>query len=159
MSDSPNVSKHHLHMDKEVVRRDFVRSLFTGGFLLWAGAFLYPVFRYLKPRGEEDTTNAVQSVVAAKVSEIKTVKAKLFKFGTKPAWVYENEKKEIVAVVATCSHLGCTVTWFSDKNQFVCGCHGGTYDATGKNIAGPPPRPLTPLKVLFDGDNIIASKV
>jgi cytochrome b6-f complex iron-sulfur subunit len=152
------MSESHHHVDKEVVRRDFIRSLFTGGFLLWFGAFLYPVFRYLKPREEEDTTNAVQSVVAAKISEIKTVHAKLFKFGTKPAWVYENEKKDIVAVIATCSHLGCTVTFYPEKNQFICGCHGGTYDATGKNIAGPPPRPLTPLKVLFDGDNIIASK-
>ena len=158
MSDSPKVSEPRFHLDKEVVRRDFIRTMFTGGFLLWVGAFLYPVFRYLKPREEEDTTNAVQSVVAGKVAEIRNAHAKLFKFGTKPAWVFENEKKEIVAMIATCSHLGCTVTFYPDKERFICGCHGGTYDTTGKNIAGPPPKPLTPLKVTIAGDDVVVGR-
>jgi Rieske Fe-S protein len=28
-----------------------------------------------------------------------------------------------------------------------CNCHGGAYDLTGRNVAGPPPRPLTVYKV------------
>lgn len=48
---------------------------------------------------------------------------------------------------AVCSHLGCLVNYQKDKNEFVCPCHGGRYDLTGKNIAGPPPAPLTRLPV------------
>ncbi len=28
-----------------------------------------------------------------------------------------------------------------------CACHNGHYDLFGKNVAGPPPRPLEPYKV------------
>jgi Rieske Fe-S protein len=44
---------------------------------------------------------------------------------------------------ATCTHLGCLVNYNKEKHEFVCPCHGGRYDLTGKNIAGPPPAPLT----------------
>lgn len=42
-----------------------------------------------------------------------------------------------------CSHLGCSVAWNEGKKLFQCPCHGGVYDATGKVVSGPPPRPLT----------------
>lgn len=44
---------------------------------------------------------------------------------------------------ATCSHLGCLVNYNKQKREFVCPCHGGRYDLAGRNIAGPPPAPLT----------------
>ena len=50
---------------------------------------------------------------------------------------------------AVCSHLGCLVNYNKRKQEFLCPCHGGRYDLAGKNIAGPPPAPLTafPVKV------------
>jgi cytochrome b6-f complex iron-sulfur subunit len=48
---------------------------------------------------------------------------------------------------ATCSHLGCLVNYNKEKGQFECPCHGGRYDLSGKNVAGPPPAPLTQLPV------------
>ena len=41
-----------------------------------------------------------------------------------------------------CTHLGCRVTWHPDIQHFVSPCHDGHFDLTGKNISGPPPRPL-----------------
>jgi Rieske Fe-S protein len=54
-----------------------------------------------------------------------------------------------VVLSATCSHLGCLVNYQKEKQEFVCPCHGGRYDLTGRNIAGPPPTPLTqfPIKI------------
>jgi cytochrome b6-f complex iron-sulfur subunit len=46
---------------------------------------------------------------------------------------------------AVCSHLGCLVNYNKAKQEFLCPCHGGRYDLAGKNIAGPPPAPLTKL--------------
>ena len=46
---------------------------------------------------------------------------------------------------AVCSHLGCLVNYNKGKKEFICPCHGGRYDLAGKNIAGPPPAPLTKL--------------
>ena len=41
-----------------------------------------------------------------------------------------------------CTHLGCPYHWEAAQQRFVCPCHGGQFDATGKVLAGPPPRPL-----------------
>jgi cytochrome b6-f complex iron-sulfur subunit len=51
------------------------------------------------------------------------------------------------------------VQYNSEKANIWCACHGGVYDAkTGKNIAGPPPKPLKPLNVdVVDGQLIVSN--
>jgi Rieske Fe-S protein len=44
-----------------------------------------------------------------------------------------------------CPHLGCPINWHPDRSQFNCPCHGGTFDADGRQVGGPPPRPMDPL--------------
>jgi Rieske Fe-S protein len=53
--------------------------------------------------------------------------------------------EDILALSATCAHLGCNVKYDESTGGFKCPCHSGIYDATGKNISGPPPRPLDRL--------------
>ncbi len=61
---------------------------------------------------------------------------------------------------AVCSHLGCLVNYQKEKGEFVCPCHGGRYDLSGKNIAGPPPAPLTRFPVRTqDGMLMVGVKV
>jgi Rieske Fe-S protein len=55
--------------------------------------------------------------------------------------------EDLLVLSATCSHLGCLVNYNREKGEFICPCHGGRYDLSGRNIAGPPPAPLTPLPV------------
>ena len=56
------------------------------------------------------------------------------------------------ALSATCSHLGCRVTWDDSRGQYLCPCHGGVYDREGRVVAGPPPAPLTRLSVRVNPD-------
>ena len=51
----------------------------------------------------------------------------------------------LTVLSAVCSHLGCLVNYHKGKKEFLCPCHGGRYDLAGRNIAGPPPAPLTRL--------------
>lgn len=44
-----------------------------------------------------------------------------------------------------CPHLGCTVQWRPEKNEFICPCHGGTYAPDGSRISGPPARGMDEL--------------
>ena len=51
------------------------------------------------------------------------------------------------ALSATCTHLGCRVSWQADAHQFKCPCHGGVFDREGRVVSGPPPAPLRRLNV------------
>jgi len=59
--------------------------------------------------------------------------------------------QDVRAFSATCTHLGCQVLWDAPTHRFRCPCHGGTYDAEGRVIGGPPPRPLDRLQARIDG--------
>ena len=71
-----------------------------------------------------------------------------------PAYVVHTSGANFVAFSAVCTHAGCTVEYSPSNSQFVCPCHGGTYDArTGQVLAGPPPSPLPPIQVhVIDGE-------
>ena len=56
---------------------------------------------------------------------------------------------------AVCSHLGCLVNYRKEKREFVCPCHGGRYDLSGRNIAGPPPAPLTRFPVRIENGMVM----
>jgi Rieske Fe-S protein len=58
------------------------------------------------------------------------------------------------AMSATCTHLGCRVRWDEAASRFKCPCHGGQYDANGRVVGGPPPRPLSLVaaRINDDGD-------
>jgi nitrite reductase/ring-hydroxylating ferredoxin subunit len=58
--------------------------------------------------------------------------------------------RDVKALSATCTHLGCQVRWDLDSKQFHCPCHGGVYDVEGRVVEGPPPRPLDPIDVRLD---------
>jgi Rieske Fe-S protein len=57
---------------------------------------------------------------------------------------------DVKALSATCTHLGCQVRWEKEKRRFLCPCHGGVYDAQGRVVEGPPPRPLDTIDVRVD---------
>lgn len=59
--------------------------------------------------------------------------------------------KQVKVFSATCTHLGCQVLWNAEAKTFNCPCHGGTFDASGKVLDGPPPRPLTTIDARVEG--------
>lgn len=54
-----------------------------------------------------------------------------------------------LALSKTCTHLGCTVPWHEEKQQFICPCHGSRFDCKGQVLTPPAPRPLDyyPIKI------------
>ena len=49
---------------------------------------------------------------------------------------------DFIAISTRCMHLGCPVRFVAASERFICPCHGGVYDFTGKVTGGPPVRPL-----------------
>ncbi len=67
-----------------------------------------------------------------------------------------SSERGLTVFSATCSHLGCLVNYSRDKAEFMCPCHGGRYDLSGRNIAGPPPAPLTRIPTRIVGGMVLA---
>lgn len=50
---------------------------------------------------------------------------------------YRDEHGRMHAVSATCTHLGCIVTWNEAEKSWDCPCHGSRFDYDGKVLHGP----------------------
>lgn len=159
-SDSTNAnhpSGNHLSEGKKISRRKVVNILMGGGLVTTLGAILAPIINFvIPPKVQEAVQN---SVVAAKVGELPINSGKVFRFGSKPGILIHTQADEYVAFSAICTHLDCTVQYRADFKHIWCACHNGHFDLTGKNIAGPPPRPLESYQVDISGEDIVVTKV
>jgi len=137
-------------------KRSFLRFILSGGLIALAGSVFYPIFAYLKPPKQGGVE--VTSVKAGKLSEMEKESGTIVKFGTKPVVLVRTANDELRAFSATCTHLDCTVQFKKELGLIWCACHNGKYDLNGRNVAGPPPRPLDEYRVTTQGDEILVSK-
>ena len=138
-------------------RRRFLDYLLGTSAVATLGAVVYPIFRFMSP--PQVIESAENSVVAAKKTEIPLNSGKIFKFGNKPGILVRTASGEFKAFSAVCTHLDCIVQYRPDTKQIWCACHNGQYNLSGKNIGGPPPRPLEEFQVNTRGDDVVVTKL
>lgn len=137
-------------------RRRMVEFLLGGGLFASLASFFYPVLRYLVPPAVPDLGG--DEVVACKTGELKPNGSKIFRFGSRPALLLLTADGEYHALSAVCTHLSCTVQYRSDLREIWCACHNGLYDLAGRNVSGPPPRPLETYQVHIRGEEVVVSR-
>jgi cytochrome b6-f complex iron-sulfur subunit len=137
-------------------RRAFVETILGMGIFASLGSFLYPVLRYVLPPPSADL--GTDEVVAAQVGELKPNAGKVFRFGSRPGLLVRTADGDYRAMSAKCTHLDCTVQYRSDLHQVWCACHNGTYDLNGRNVSGPPPRPLQAFDVHTRGSEVVVRR-
>lgn len=140
----------------KTARRSVLNCLLGAGTMATLGAILYPVIRFMIPPRVVESPES--SVVAARVAELKPNQGRTFRFGTRPGLLIQTSSGEYRAFSAICTHLDCTVQYRPDEQLIWCACHNGRYDLTGKNISGPPPRPLEEYRVNVRGDEIVVTR-
>ncbi len=127
---------------------------------LWGGgvaaSIVYPVVRYLAP--PEIPEAAALSAGAGSAQALAPNSGRVVPFGARPAIVVRTPAGELRAFSATCTHLDCTVQYRPDLQRIWCACHNGEYDLNGRNVAGPPPRPLDAYDVNVAGDEITITR-
>ncbi len=64
----------------------------------------------------------------------------------KAVYVTKDAAGQLRVLTSICPHLGCTVPWNKEKNQFVCPCHGATFAPDGTRISGPSLRGMDALE-------------
>lgn len=143
-------------IDHDESKRGFLKLILSGGLIALVGTILYPIIAYLKPPKQGEVQ--VSSVSGGKLSAIEKESGTIVKFGTKPVLLVRTETGEVRAFSAICTHLDCTVQYKKEMGVIWCACHNGKYDLNGRNIAGPPPRPLDEYRVTIEGDDVLISK-
>jgi Rieske Fe-S protein len=106
---------------------------------------VYPVLRYISPPIIPEPATAQLDAGVTNDPQLLERGFKILRFGVEP--VIRVSETDFRAFSATCTHLQCIVTYRKPRELIWCYCHNGVYDLKGRNIAGPPPRPLTPFEV------------
>ncbi len=148
-------------MDKKISteimkRRKFLNIVFNFSLFTWLAAILYPVIKYLIPPEIQEAN--VNSITAGAIQDFPISSSKITRFGRKPILVLRKKNGDFRAFSATCTHLDCNVQFKSDTEQIWCACHNGFYNLEGKNISGPPPKPLAQYQVSISEDKVVVSK-
>lgn len=143
--------------DRYVERRDFVKFLvltsaaFAAGQVWIAGRASWRALRGLAPLTR-----------IASVDDLAVGASLVFHYPTAgdPCILVRVAAEEFVAYDQRCTHLSCAVVPRVGDDILLCPCHHGIFDLrTGRNIAGPPPRPLPRVVLEMRGRDIYATDV
>lgn len=137
---------------RSVSRRDFLDLAVLGAASLTAVGIGLPALAYIWPPAEV-TKRAGERVKVAEPAEIAQGKAKTVLLNGKPVLVI-NTGDSLVALTATCPHLGCVVKWNDSEGKLDCPCHGAVFDTRGNVLSGPSPSPLASIPVTRAKDGI-----
>jgi len=144
----------------EVTRRRFLLGVGWSAFaamiqgtLAATGRFMFPNVLYEKPlrfNAGRPSDFPAGSKAFPRVSEA-------FK-NSQRVWIFRNDRG-MYALIAQCTHLGCTPNWSDAENRVRCPCHGSNFSPEGDVIAGPAPQPLfRPAIRLNDDGEIVIDK-
>ncbi|WP_088226463.1 ubiquinol-cytochrome c reductase iron-sulfur subunit [Desulfosporosinus sp. FKB] len=133
----------------ECSRRTVLRFAWSG--MVAVGALsVKPLVDYLTSKEDQPRT----SLVAYEKSLVE--KTDWQHVPNSRVWVMRDDQG-IAALVATCTHLGCEVTYHPERKQWLCPCHGSIYDTDGRPVEGPAPKalPRAAVERKADGSLII----
>jgi menaquinol-cytochrome c reductase iron-sulfur subunit len=163
------VQVHMSHSnDKDLSRRDFFKTsaALVGGFI--GAAIGIPSIAFLispSLRKEADSSEIDLGAVDKYPVGIPT----LFEFTRTQVngwertgvnhgvFVVRPDDKTVRVFSNICTHLGCRVSWHPNLQHYVSPCHDGHFDILGKNVGGPPPRPLDEYQTRIDAGNLLVA--
>jgi Rieske Fe-S protein len=140
----------------QVTRREFCNFLFLTSSTLFLGAIGF----------------AGKSVYDAQATPVypqsKIEGASELQAGSSLNFRYPREEDSAILVRASdgnfyaygqkCTHLSCPVYYSKDNDRLECPCHEGGFDVhDGRNLYGPPPRPLDKIELEMRGTEVWAT--
>lgn len=134
-------------------RRRFLRFLMGFSVISTISIIAAPIIGFLIPP-KVQSAGGGSRVLAGKLGELPAGTGKVVAMGSKPVIVM-NSEAGVTAFSAVCTHLGCIVDFDPTTRDILCPCHDGHFSpASGVVLSGPPPRPLAPVAISIEGDEI-----
>ena len=125
--------------DPMLYSRRQVLSLGRKALIVVGVGCLYPVSRYLTAK---ENPLAVARIASNKMP----LSLHWQQLGQTRFWLRQGSNG-VEAMWASCTHLGCEVSYNLEKDQWICPCHGSRYSKDGLPLVGPAVRPLVRAKV------------
>jgi nitrite reductase/ring-hydroxylating ferredoxin subunit len=141
-------------LDHYVSRRDFAKYL-----VLTSGAFVVGQGWIAALDTAKRRRDAPPRLRVASLRDVPIGGAIVFTYPTEDqkCLLIRPEAGVLVAFSQACTHLSCAVVPRVADGVIHCPCHEGYFDLlTGRNIAGPPPRPLPRIELDVRGDDVFA---
>lgn len=139
------------HADKKYdssTRRSFLKKLW-GAFGVIAGLELIAVSAgFMMPGKRKAISSNTNLILAGKVNDFEL--NSVFPFRSGKFYLVRLSDGGFLAVSLKCSHLGCSVLWNEENQQFNCPCHASSFNLVGKVINPPAPRPLDTFPVIIE---------
>jgi nitrite reductase/ring-hydroxylating ferredoxin subunit len=137
--------------DHYVERREFMKFMVLTSLAFSVGQFWIAAQDWWRSRRLPPG-----AVRLASLRDIPVGEARTFAYPTDhdPCVLVRTAERTVVAYSQKCTHLSCAVLPDAANGVIRCPCHDGLFDlASGRPIAGPPRRPLSPVRLdIRDGD-------
>jgi menaquinol-cytochrome c reductase iron-sulfur subunit len=149
-------------------RRSFLGALLGLGSVFVGGLLSVPLIRFALFPLLRRTTELKSSLVGA-TTEFSALSEPAFRtiqieevdgwrktVSEKAVYVTTDKEGQLRVLTSVCPHLGCTVPWNKEKNQFICPCHGATFTKEGARVNGPSLRGMDTLETsVQDGQLLV----
>lgn len=139
-----------------ITRRTFLNTLFFG----WITAFFlgtfYAFMKFAFPTLGKEPDFVVLN--GKDFIDIPANSVKPFPWGGTVGLFYKKDNGSTIALKGVCSHMECNVAYKPAEKRFYCPCHQGWFDADGRNVAGPPPKPLETFTITQEGEKLIIAR-
>lgn len=139
-----------------ITRRSFLNTLFAGWALAFFSSGFYALLKFSFP-----TLGKEPDFVILKTDDFLPIpynSVKPFAWGGKVGLFLKKSDGTTCALKGVCTHMECNITYKAQERRFYCACHKGWFDENGKNIEGPPPKPLEFFDVSVSGEKLIIAK-
>jgi cytochrome b6-f complex iron-sulfur subunit len=136
-------------------RRRFMTWVGWGSFVSFFGGVTLASLRFFFPRVLYEPSQRFQ---AGKPDDYQVGEVSARMKEEHRVWIIRNNEG-MYALIAVCTHLGCTPIWHPAEHRIKCPCHGSNFLIDGQNVAGPAPVPLFRASIELDlAGNIVVDK-
>lgn len=139
-----------------VTRRQFLDGLLGGWLVVLFSGVFYSLMRFAFPTLGKEPDYVVLN--RGDFVNIAANSVKAFAWGGAVGLYFKKQDKSATALKGVCTHMECNVEYKPSVKKFYCACHKGYYDENGKNIAGPPPKPLEFFDVIEHGEKLVIAR-
>jgi Rieske Fe-S protein len=140
--------------ESQVTRREFCNFLFLTSSALFLGAAGFAGASAYESQSEKK----FKALKIDGAESLQPGSALNFRYPMEhdPAILIRAANGEYYAYDQKCTHLSCPVYYAKDHDRLECPCHEGGFDVKdGRNLYGPPPRPLPQIVLEKRGANEI----